>query len=186
MSQDEWSRKYFKANMFALDSASFYISARHLLLSTMFSGVKPGLVSGAYSLEYLLKAALIYKDIEPPTRGTAGHNLFHLANLLDSKIANQYKADLDLFYDYFNSRYFTHETERNGMYSDHVHKLDEVYRKIYEELNVPIEFHHSIGILGRVSLSGDTNDMRAFEDRNSQYEYYNDLHNKSIALIETH
>lgn len=182
VNQNEWSQKYFKANMFALDSASFYISARHLLLSTMFSGVKPGLVSGAYSLEYLLKAALIYAGKEYPAKGKAGHNLYHLANILEPTMANQHRDDLNLFYDYFNSRYFTHETERNGMHSNHVHKLDEIYQNIYEQLNVPIEFHCRIGVLGRVSLSRGTKDMKAFENRNAQYEYYHDLNSRSVAL----
>jgi len=104
-SEREWARDNCSANLSLRNSASFYLSARRLLLSNAFGTVMPSLVCGSYAIEQLLKAALGYEKIEFP-RGNQGHNLVSLTELLPTTPTQPVFEGLRLFREYFDARYF--------------------------------------------------------------------------------
>jgi hypothetical protein len=174
-----WARDNVRANLFLLDSAAFYVSARRLLRSNSFGTVMPGLVCAAYAIEQLMNAALEYHGITPPTRGRAGHNLPHLASLLPVQPAIDIQ-DLELFTSYFDGRYFDNRGS-DSMANEDYAKLDDIYHALYMTLDIPLQYHHRVGLLASLS-DGPMNraDREIFQLDNTHFDEYLDLRQRSI------
>jgi len=142
----------------------------------------PGLVCGSYAIEQLLKAALGYEKIEFP-RGNPGHNLVSLAELLPTKPAQAYLEDLQLFREYFDSRYFDNETNVNGLRSDEYKRLDDLYYHFYKDLKIPLQYHCDAGVLVCLPRpTANSSDLEIFQLHNAHFGDYVVLQRSSEEL----
>ncbi len=180
----EWGRTNVRANRFLQDSASFYVSARRLLIPGSATGLMPGLVCGAYALEQVMKAALEYAGTTPPI-GPKGHDLVHLAGLLPPA-TNVDAKGLALFGAYFQSRYFDNEKGADILNSGDYATMDNLYYSVYQFLDVPLAYHCRMGLLGVLFADDQEHkrlDRKALKRDNAHFDYYADLYRRSAEAL---
>jgi hypothetical protein len=178
-----WAQDHQGANWFLLHSAQFYLSARRLLVPTTRTSVMPGLVCGAYGLEQVIKAALAYKGITWQT-GSKGHDLRYLAGLLPTTTGAN-ATDLQLFTEYFNSRYFDNKNAADGLDSSDYTTLDNLYYTFYENLDIPLPYHCRVGLLAIALDNGEPGptEREILELGNAHFNDYVNLRNRSSTEL---